>query len=128
MRLSIILKKIMCRLSTKYRGECIKKEMHSIGKNCLICTFSIDQPMLCSLGDNVTLASECMLLNHDYSVQVLRNLYSNDMLDKVGSITIGNNVFIGARSIVLPNAIIKDNCIFSAGSVITGKTYESGYV
>lgn len=45
---------------------------------------------------------------------------------KVSSITynaveIGDNVFIGARTIVLPGTIIGDNTIIGAGSVIKGQ-------
>lgn len=37
---------------------------------------------------------------------------------KIGRIVIGNNVFIGAGSIVLPNVKIGNNVIVGAGSVV----------
>ena len=37
---------------------------------------------------------------------------------RVGRITIGNNVFIGARSIVLSNVKIGDNSVVGANSVL----------
>ena len=38
---------------------------------------------------------------------------------KIGILQIGNNVFVGANSIVLPNVRIGDNVIIGAGSVIS---------
>lgn len=38
---------------------------------------------------------------------------------KVGKIIIGNNVFIGFGSIILPNCKIGDNVVIGAGSVVT---------
>lgn len=46
---------------------------------------------------------------------------------RVGRITIGNNVFIGARSIVLSNVKIGDNSVVGANSVVT-KDVPSGVV
>ncbi len=37
----------------------------------------------------------------------------------MGPIEIGNNVFIGARSIILYNVKIGNNCIIGAGSIVT---------
>ena len=31
----------------------------------------------------------------------------------------GDNVFIGARSIIMPNVTIGNNCIIAAGSIVT---------
>ena len=70
-------------------------------------------PWLVTIGDNVTLAPESMLLCHDGSTKKLVG-YS-----KIGRITIGNNVFIGAKAIVLPNVTIGNNVVIGAGSVVT---------
>lgn len=57
------------------------------------------------------------MLTHDASVGPIvgRNVYS----DIVGPITIGNNCFVGANSIILPGVRIPDNSIVAAGSVVT---------
>lgn len=70
-------------------------------------------PWLVTIGDNVTLAPECMLLCHDGSSKKLIG-YS-----KIGEIKIGNNVFIGAKAIILPNITIGNNVIVGAGSIVT---------
>lgn len=70
-------------------------------------------PWLVTIGDDVTLAPESILLCHDGSTKKLVG-YS-----KVGRITIGNHVFIGAKAIVLPNVTIGNNVVVGAGSVVT---------
>ena len=62
-------------------------------------------PWLISVGDNVMLASDVRILAHDASTG-----YANGYT-KIGCVTIGNNVFIGADSIVLCNTKIGDNVI-----------------
>lgn len=68
---------------------------------------------LISIGDNVTLAQRVTILAHDASTK--RKLDYT----KIGKVVIGNNVFIGANSIILPNVKIGNNVIIGAGSVVT---------
>ncbi len=70
-------------------------------------------PWLISVGDNVMLASDVKILAHDASTGY------TGAYTKIGCVTIGNNVFIGANSIVLCNTKIGDNVIVGAGSVVT---------
>lgn len=72
------------------------------------------EPYLLKVGDNVTIATGVKFITHDNSAI---KLYKN-ATDFVGSITIGNNVFIGANSILLPGVSIADNCIIGAGAVV----------
>jgi maltose O-acetyltransferase len=70
-------------------------------------------PWLISIGDNVTLSTDVKILAHDAStVKVGAHT-------KIGRVQIGNNVFIGIRSVVLCNTKIGDNVIIGAGSVVT---------
>ena len=70
-------------------------------------------PWLISVGDDVTFASNVRILAHDAST-VKAGAHT-----KVGIVRIGNNVFIGADSVVLCNTRIGDNVIIGAGSVVT---------
>lgn len=70
-------------------------------------------PWLISVGDNVTLATGVKLLAHDAATA------KTEVHTKIGIVEIGNNVFIGANSIVLCNTRIGDNVIIGAGSVVT---------
>ena len=65
------------------------------------------------IGDNVTLAPHVIILAHDGGTFQIVGY------TKVKNVEIGNNVFIGARSIVLPGVKIADNIIIGAGSTVT---------
>jgi len=68
---------------------------------------------LISIGRNCTIAPRVHILAHDASTK--RKLgYS-----KIGKVSIGNNVFIGAGVIVLPGVTIGDDAIIAAGSVVS---------
>lgn len=66
------------------------------------------------IGDSVTLAPNVHILAHDASTKMFLDY------TKVKNVKIGNNVFIGANSVVLPGSIIGDNVIIGANSVVTG--------
>lgn len=89
----------------------------SIGKNFQFNSgYPIDEnfPWLITIGDNVTLASNVRLLAHDASTAKI-----NGVKTKVGIIKIGNNVFVGADSVVLCNVRIGNNVVIGANSVVT---------
>lgn len=67
---------------------------------------------LISLGDDVTLAPRVHILAHDASTKVTLGY------TRIGLVNIGNNVFIGASSTVLPGVTIGDNVVIGAGSVV----------
>lgn len=71
-------------------------------------------PWLITVGDDVTLATGVKLLAHDASTAKIDGVRT-----RIGIIEIGNNVFIGCNSIVLPNVRIGDNVVIGAGSVVT---------
>ncbi|MBQ0046825.1 MAG: acyltransferase [Prevotellaceae bacterium] len=67
---------------------------------------------LIEIGDRVTLAPRVYLLAHDASTK--RELGYTVL----GRVKIGSDVFIGARTIVLPGVTIGDHVIIGAGSVV----------
>ena len=80
-------------------------------------TANITDPAYVRLGNNVML-SACSLFCHDGSIHMLQNAYGV-ILDKVGKIDIGDNVFIGHQAIVMPGVTIGSNVIVGAASVVT---------
>lgn len=81
---------------------------------------------LIEIGDKTVISSGVRVLTHDYSVS--RMLYAVGRLkaeEREVSISspvkIGNNVFVGARSIIMPGTVIEDNVVVGAGSVVRGK-------
>lgn len=76
----------------------------------LICRNKIEIGSDVTIGPNVCVVD----FNHDYNHVNLRDNYV------MGSVRIGNNVWIGAGVIVLPNSVIGDNCVIGAGSIVNG--------
>ena len=68
---------------------------------------------LIEIGDNVILAPNVTILAHDAS---LKNVLG---VSQIGRVSIGNNVFVGAGSIILQNVNIGDNVIIGAGSIVS---------
>ena len=50
--------------------------------------------------------------------------FLGEAADEVGDIVIGNDVWIGARVVVLPGVHIADGCVVGAGSVVTSSLAE----
>lgn len=98
-----------------YIAKMIKNGM-TIGENFQMekgCSLDAPFAWLISIGNNVTLASRVYILAHDASTKKFLN-YS-----KIGRVQIGDNVFIGAHSVILPNVKIGNNSIIGANSVVT---------
>ena len=87
-----------------------------VGKSFSYGRYCFFDPTFCfliSIGDNVTFSTRVHVLAHDASLK--RTLgYS-----KVGKVNIGNNVFVGANTTILPGISIGDFSIVGAGSVVT---------
>lgn len=77
------------------------------------------EPYLIEIGDNVRITSGVQFVTHDGGVHVIRNAMAQPKADVFGKIKIGNNVFIGLRSIIMPNVTIGDNVVIGAGSIVT---------
>lgn len=92
------------------------------GKNCRFHTKSFgSEPFLVNIGDNFYTSKGVNFITHDGSVNVLRNLYPEyNEVDLFGPIQIGDNVFIGINSTILPNTLIGDNVIVGAESLVKG--------
>ena len=99
----------------------IRKHGTKVGKNTYMSGVKVDSfvPDLVSIGDNCIITEGCVLLAHDRSPNVIgRPTF-------VAPLKIGNNVFIGVNSVLLPDVIIGDNTIIGAGSVVT-KSFPDG--
>ena len=119
------LKELVYRLRGAHTVEKLVKMGLNVGR-----TFNPQQgfdldPSHCwliTIGDDVTFGPQVRILAHDAAM--------HQALDytRIGRVHIGNRVFIGAGSTVLPNVTIGDDVIIGAGSVVTrdipaGKVY-----
>ena len=62
------------------------------------CRLDWSFPWLITIGDNVILSHDVDIICHDASLQ------KHAGVTKLGRVTIGNNVFIGAHAILLPES------------------------
>ena len=110
------IKEIIYRLRGEYTTEKLISMGMKVGKNFGRLNGVILDPSHCwliEIGDNVTLAPRVHILCHDASTKPFLNY------TKIGRVSIGNNVFIGAESVVLPGVTIGDNVIIGANSTVT---------
>lgn len=77
------------------------------------------RPCLLEIGEYCKITAGVKILTHDYSRSVLRRKYG-DVIGEAKKTTIKNNVFIGMNSIILPGACIGNNVIIGAGSIVSG--------
>tara|TARA_R110002051_G_scaffold152335_2_gene224945 strand:+ start:251 stop:793 length:543 start_codon:yes stop_codon:yes gene_type:complete len=97
-----------------------------VGDNCRIYTTTLGaEPWLISIGNKVTITSGVRFLTHDGSTWLFNDEKGRRELFK--RIKVGNNVFIGINSIIMPGVIIEDKVIIAAGSVVT-KSVPSGVI
>lgn len=75
------------------------------------------EPYLISIGNNVTITQNVVFHTHDGGLFVLRQKYPG--INRYGRIKVGNNVFIGSGTMIMPNVHIGDNVIIAAGSIVT---------
>lgn len=109
------LKEIIYRLRGEYTTEKLIKMGMTVGKNFGRLNGVILDPSHCwliEIGDNVTMAPRVHILCHDASTKQFMGY------TKIGRVTIGNNVFIGADTVVLPGVMVGNNVIIGANSTV----------
>ena len=97
------------------RGGCTGPNSNvKIGNHVGIFEKTIINPSeLVEIGDNVGIGGEVMIWTHGAWLDVTQGFPSD-----FGPVKIGNNVWLPARSIVLPNVVIGDDTVIGIGSVI----------
>ena len=95
------------------------------------CFFDSHDYSLTEIGKDVVISTGVTILVHDASIRNAMTAVSGGYVTLKSlierKVIIGNNVFIGANTTILPGSEIGDNCIVGAGSVVRGKL-ERGYV
>lgn len=89
-----------------------------MGEDCIIFESAdiLSEHYLVEMGNNVIVTGGVKLLTHDGASMLFRKEIGN--CEVYGRIIIGNNVFIGMNSMILPNVRIGSNVIIGAGSVV----------
>ncbi|EPI12585.1 acyltransferase [Enterococcus faecalis] len=94
------------------RNDFFRKQGAVIGSNVKIypnAVLDYDHAFLLTIGDNVTITG-ATVFTHDGTT----NLFLGK--NKVARTTIGNNVWIGYQSIIMPGVTIGNNVIVAAGT------------
>ena len=110
------IKEWLYRLRGEYTTEKLIEMGMVVGKNFGRLNGVILDPSHCwliTIGDNVTMAPRVHILAHDASTKTFLGY------TKIGRVTIGDHVFIGAESVVLPGVTIGNNVIIGANSTVT---------
>ncbi|CAM4468321.1 MAG: D-alanine--D-alanyl carrier protein ligase [Legionella sp.] len=84
-----------------------------IGKNCHIGSMQIAAHDLLVIGDNTSINTDSRL--YGYIVE--------DGWLKIGSISIGDNCYIGARAVIGLNSVVEDNAVLDDMSMLPEQSY-----
>jgi len=115
MRIRTILKKIYHILFSENR---VQNKFNTLPySNSLIDTLV---PDFVEIGKNFVSAPGSVILGHDASLLLFYKQY------RIEKTIIGDNVFLGANSVVLPGVIIGNNVIVGAGAIVTKNLDDNG--
>ena len=96
-----------------------EKAIIQIGNNVFLnsgCIITAREKVM--IGDNTIFGPNVVVYDNDHMIRngrIIDNEFETD------PIVIGANVWIGAGAIILKGAVIEDNCVIAAGSVVKGK-------
>lgn len=107
--LSILVHSFLCPVNM--RGFVYQFLGTRVGKFSMI-GGKIIEPLMVSLGDEVILGEDSLVLGH---------LITKNQLF-LGKVEIGNQVTIGAKSIIMPDVVIEDGAVVWAGSLVVKGT------
>lgn len=82
-----------------------------LGVNCLV-----HGPLV--IGNNVMMGPDVVILTHSHNIDRV-DVPMGQQGSWVRKVTIGNDVWIGMRSIIMPGITIGDGAIIGAGAVVT---------
>lgn len=111
---------------TKSNLEYAKHLGVTIGDKCRVYIKDFgSEPWLIKIGNKVTITHGTRFINHDGSTWLIDDEKGRRQLFR--RIEIGNNVFIGMNTIILPGIKIGDDVVVAAGSVLV-KSIPSGSI
>ena len=109
-------RKIVMLLNREVPTETLIKRGMKVGKNFNRqqgCFLDPTHCFLITIGNDVTMSIRVTVMAHDASTKKTLGY------TKVGQVHIGNHVFIGANTTILPGVTIGDYAVIGAGSIVT---------
>lgn len=104
------------------RADYLRKhnELKAIGDNVYYYSrIYPSDPKLLKMGNNVVICTNVRFVGHDRVDIMLSGMFGKKYSKFYAPIEIGNNVFIGADTVILPNVRIGDNTVIGAGAVVS---------
>lgn len=125
----MLIKKIYKKILYAYKSDSksyvkfLKKNGVIIGNNVTFYEpntnyIDIQKGFLIKIGNNVEVTRGVTIITHDYSWSIYKKNYG-EIIGSRENVEIGNNVFIGINSTIMPGVKIGDNVIIGANSVVT---------
>lgn len=135
--LNYLVSNIPCWHIRRFFLECFGMKIGRQSRIHMKCT--IVHPKGIEIGDRTTINEHCYLdgrgglkIGNDSSISIFSMLItgshdkkSSDFAYVPGKIEIGDNVWLGARAIILQNSIIHNKTVIGAGSVFKGTSEEN---
>lgn len=78
------------------------------------------------IGNNVTISYDVKILTGNLTYDSIKSEYIHS--HRNSSVSVGNNVWIGSNSIILPGVQIADNIVIAAGSLVNKSLTESNHL
>ncbi len=101
------------------RNEYYRRRGAVVGKDVILSGTVLAEPHMCKIGNHVWVAPRVEFVNHDGAIALFCKVGRTTAVNVVGRIVVHDNVFIGARSIILPDVEIGPTAVVAAGSVVT---------
>lgn len=123
-----IRKRLAARAIAAVRGgDCAARYLGlTVGTDCRILSLETgSEPWLISIGNRVTVSGGVQFLTHDGAGWLYHD--ESGRRFRYSAIEIGDDVFVGNRSIIMPGVRIGNRCIIGAGSIVT-RSVETGSV
>ena len=70
------------------------------------------------IGDNCLFGPNVVIVDHDHDYHFINTKRGSEYICK--DVTIGENVVVGANTVILKGSIIGDNAMIGAGSIVSG--------
>lgn len=117
------MKQFFIRISNIYRRLfwSLERQARSAGvtighSNLILSRFWSSEPYLITIGSHCQITGGVKFHTHG-GAQAIRHLYPD--FDCFGKVQIGNYVYVGYNSMIMPGVTIGDNVLIAAGSVVT---------
>lgn len=103
-----------CKIVARENAKVCIGDRVSINYNCIITAYKEIE-----VGEGTIIGPNVCIYDQDHAFENESNIHDNKY--NMDSIVIGQNVWIGANSIILRGTTIGDGCVIGAGSIVKGK-------